>query len=141
VLGLFCRAEQSDSGISSRAIGGDEITGIGHSVLMAVSLLSPIPQHYKWPGCGLRDASAVIQRKKTVGGLKCLKTRQMGFRVSKRDDPQIMDLRERQKRGGHMRQFWLGRAGQQVSIVVGRCGRMIYSELAGRRRACEADAI
>ena len=48
----------------------------------------------------------------------------------KRDDPQIMDLRERQKRGGHMRQFWLGRAGQQVSIVVGRCGRMIYSELA-----------
>ena len=29
-----------------------------------------------------------------------------------------------------MRQFWLGRAGQQVSIVVGRCGRMIYSELA-----------
>ena len=40
-----------------------------------------------------------------------------------------------------MRQFWLGRAGQQVSIVVCRCGRMIYSELAGRRRACEADAI
>ena len=29
-----------------------------------------------------------------------------------------------------MRQFWLGRAGLQVSIVVGRCGRMIYSELA-----------
>ena len=75
MLGLFCRAEQSDSGISSRAIGGDEITGIGHSVLMAVSLLSPIPQHYKWPGCGLRDASAVIQRKKAVRGLKCLETR------------------------------------------------------------------
>jgi hypothetical protein len=38
-------------------------------------LLFPIPQHYRWPGCGLRDASAVIQRKKAVRGLKCLETR------------------------------------------------------------------
>jgi hypothetical protein len=52
-----------------------------------------------------------------------------------------MNLRERQKRGEHMQQFWLWRAGQHV---VGRCGRddlRRVGERAGRRRACEADAI
>ena len=41
-----------------------------------------------------------------------------------------MDLRDRQNRGGHMRQSGWGVLVSRSAFVVGRCGRMIYSELA-----------